>query len=285
MTSNLVMGHCGFWDQAISWTETASNPTKDYANFHALIPSLNRGAYASRSTNSTAFAVYVDMGSVAARTFDYVILINGKYYLNNDIYRWYWAGSTTAPGSTTTICQTGNFSANAVYVGPTLTDVIMSNEHGGIGGGSLPASPSYRYYQFEHYTNSSRIIYQFPFFTGQYFDLGKDPDAVAFKRVPPVESNFIPSAGTVLLNRSRRPLYEFEITWNGITDTNLQSFYSTIAGKRLKYPSMYLITRTDHTVLDGCKAINVQLVDFSSAPLKKSGNYNTLTAFFREIGD
>jgi hypothetical protein len=284
MTSNLVIGHCGFWDQAINWVEY-SYGSKDYASYNSLIPSLNRGAYCARGSAGTAFSVYVDMGSIAARTFDYVILVNGKYYLNNYISSWYWAGSTTAPGATTTICQTGTFSSNAVFVGPTLSDAIMSAEHGGIGGGSLPASPSYRYYQFEHYTSSSVVINQFAFLPGQYFDLGKDPDAVSFKRVPPTDSNFIPAGGTILLNRSRRPLYEFEITWNGITDTNLKSFYSTIAAKRLRYPSMYLITRTDHTVLDGCKAINVELIDFSSEPLRREGNYNTLTASFREIGD
>ena len=290
MTTNLVIGYPAIFTDATDWVGADASNISELAPFDNIIPSFNRFQCVEKSSSATTLTVVADLGASAARTIDFVLFVNGAQYLprtwnngaNSSTLSQFALFGSTDNVSYATICSSSNVTTYGVYTGNGSTDLIVSSAHSGADTNNLSYSTSKRYYKLVMTYPDSHLIRLHPVILGTYFDLGKDPDSVSFSKASYSENNFIATSGASYLARTKKPLYSFEITWNGITDAKIQAFQAVV-DLNLKYKSLFLITRSDHTILDSVKAINCQMVAYSHSPLRKELNYNTLSATFQEL--
>lgn len=114
---------------------------------------------------------------------------------------------------------------------------------------------------------------------GQALDIGHDPTDFSIERLKPGANSFITDGGGEIRARVQHPTYEINLTYDGLTDAQLQSFKDQVVKYRKTTP-VFLYTSSFHEPTDGKQLIFCWLADWETSA--SYTDYNTLTCRFVE---
>lgn len=141
---------------------------------------------------------------------------------------------------------------------------------------------AHRYWQIKFSNAASFALSIGKIYFGTAFDPGVDPDSYTPPRLFDSKSIFNTSGGTLIKGKSDLPRYEFEITWQGLTDAKISSFFDDIYAKRLN-TNFFLYTNTYHDVLNGNRLVHCALTEATATHRHEKSNFNNLTCKFLEV--
>jgi hypothetical protein len=119
-------------------------------------------------------------------------------------------------------------------------------------------------------------------FLGQSIDFGDVVEEIRCVKGSATDDDFISGSGAVDLAKALESGYKIRVTWRGLTDAQVQSFMNSVAKNADTRKGVYLVTTTNHEVLDGHKCIYAKIAQ-CYAPEQLKADYNVLTAEFEEI--
>ena len=146
------------------------------------------------------------------------------------------------------------------------------------------ASSSSRHYWIEMESTASSKFTHSKLFLGMALDLGDTVDDYNCSRDDTQDDDFIADSGAVDVARGKPAPYKVGVTWRGdtITDTMLATFHDNIIAPSQTRFGLFLITTTNHEILDGLKSLYVRLKK-AAFPRKEKTDYNIIDAEFEEL--
>ena len=141
---------------------------------------------------------------------------------------------------------------------------------------------SYRYWRISYTSSSGQKFTHSKVHFGRIFDFGKDPSRIVPKRRPAKQGRFRPGSGSEHLLRLDEEIYVYDMTWTGISDDKVRDFFSKIADYK-EDNSVFLITTSDHTVLDSLRVLHCQVSNVSARPASELIDWNEVRATFTEV--
>jgi hypothetical protein len=273
MTSNLLISHP---DISFNCNKVTCSVTDDSDFPHYNLISGRRDSHFQTAANQTVLTLTYDLGSGYAskqNTLNHIVLARC------DILK--AAGLTkieidrSSDGSAWTNQYVNASMASATLYGP------RSDDYYDIPSGSYTPSSAYRYWRLVYTSSSQKFTHSKAHF-GLAFDMGKDPVDVVPTRNPAKQGRFRGDSGVEHVVRTDEPVYQFEITWDGITDDKVRDFYSKIDAYK-DVNRVFLFTGTDHTILDSQRIIHCEVSKVSSKPSSKIIDWNRISATFTEV--
>lgn len=254
----------------------AASITPEYDNALGWnVRSLFGGKRASEfkfSTDDTSSTIKLDLGSdYASKESQVEFLILGRADRLQDEGQTGIVLASSSDDSTYTDRITDASFASATLYGPRLQDYIST----------VTQTSAYRYWRLT-YSASSAISYRHSAcYFGSWLNLGKDPNfecEIEEGSGKPFET----TSGTKYFQRAYEPTYKFRFTWQHISNDALANFYARVVFYKYKAP-VYLYTSNNHIILDNQRLVHCELTEASWRPMAGKGNYNELTAEFKEV--
>lgn len=268
MATNLLIG---FPQITIDATAVTPSGTED-----STMPAKNliAGARARHyRLNAAATSNYVtfDLGSSQQKTIQFYYVARADLLQRAGSKRVLLQGSTDNVSYSSIAGTTSSFQSKTLY-GPRGEDIIFTSDLGNSDAGTLPATPTYRYWR--HYAAGSGSCpsdkYQHSkAYFGSFFDFGVDPQY-------PGESGQALQVGR---NRREIPL-RFVFTYSGITNTIRQSFENLIHKYRMTNP-VILYTKSFHKPLEDARVVFGMITKAKFTP--SFSKKNNLTLEFEEL--
>lgn len=255
MTSNLLLGTFGIWEQTTAVTASlAMDSTSPAAN----LAGGGRWDMAKVATATTGdLLLTLALSSAASCNFLYLAHANllKKGGVNTITLKGHSANSYAAATTVTTLSSF----TSATLQGPASEDYVTT----------FSASAAYAWWFLNYNSPSNSTQYQHSkAFLGTYVDPGRDP---AFNR--PVRKVYANHA-------QKRPYHVFDFTWDGLTYAKAAELYTTLAATRF-YRPVALFTNGYTGVLGGYQCMLCRVVDFSAPPTATGANQ--VTATFEEL--
>ena len=146
------------------------------------------------------------------------------------------------------------------------------------------ASSSSRHYWIEMESSASSKFTHSKLFLGTALDLGDTVDDYNCSRDDTQDDDFTADSGAVDVARGKPAPYKVSVTWRGdaITDTMLATFHDNVIAPSQTRFGLFLITTTNHEILDGLKSLYVRLKK-AAFPRKEKTDYNIIDAEFEEL--
>lgn len=116
---------------------------------------------------------------------------------------------------------------------------------------------------------------------GTAFNMGVDPIFAPSYNLPD-QAEFATESGARNFYRMADPKWTFSYTWEGVSDTKVGDFFSTIV-KNKDRQRFFLFTDSNHHVLANLRVLHVRLLEAETTNPDQKINQNTVTATFEEI--
>lgn len=178
--------------------------------------------------------------------------------------------SANSVGAATTVYTNGSFDTATLY-GPRSTDFYTT----------FASSSSYRYWWIEYTVTGDSYLEHSKFYTGSYFDFGKDPEDIKISKIEAKQGKEYSSSGALHLAKNEQTKYRIEITYTGITDTTFRSFMTNVVNQTYRKKGVFLFTSTDHTILDNQRILHCELLGVDSEGIQT--NWNNVSCTFEEL--
>lgn len=143
-------------------------------------------------------------------------------------------------------------------------------------------SSAYVYWrvQFEATAGDDFNVRTGKIYFGNAFDLGSEVAPRSVEVLHSGKQSFKSDGGILIPGRVKHPTYDMTLSWGGVTDATIISFYNSIANKR-RDTTFFLYASTDTTVLRGESLIHVKLVEVTHT--RKAVDWNELICRFVEV--
>lgn len=262
----------------IGYPQITTSATVTTSSAFATAKPKERAIYGSRSEGvelaaaATSMWMKFDLGSSQTKTIDFLYVARAKLLKSRLSTRLLLEGSTDDISYSDVCGVDGGFQSLALY-GPRSEDAIFTEALGNSTDGTLPASPSCRYWRFwgagaadpSELYQFSKVIF------GQWFDMGREPRSdmnVSLERSP--------------WNRDGRLV--FNMRWEGISKATKDSFVSTFvkeAGVSKVERGLFLYTDTNHAPLLGYRVLHAVIAAYE-AKYRTEGFFD-LSVTFKEL--
>lgn len=114
---------------------------------------------------------------------------------------------------------------------------------------------------------------------GTAFDIGTDPSDFKIERKKSGQTSFVTDGGVKYQSRVKHPTYEINLEYEGLTDTEMQSFKDEIVKYRYSTP-IFLYTSSFHEPTDGKQLIFCKLAEWKTE--QRKADWHRLTCRFVE---
>lgn len=180
--------------------------------------------------------------------------------------------TTSAFGAPTNHVNDTSFSSKQLY-GPYSEDTFYT----------FSLSSAFQWWRIQFTTSSSQALRVCKVYFGQWFDMGKDPEApIDIEPFHERPTRVVWPSGTQQQDRTTRALYRFRVRWEGITDATVQAFNNKI--NRYKHINqLYLYTDTVHALLGGYRIVHCRISEVEVVGSSRVNDWNTVTAVFEEL--
>lgn len=236
---------------------------------HWNLFSKHRYQHAKLNTAAATYTITFDLGP------DYADLSNGLdflYLARADILKANGVTQVVVQSSPdnsawTTRLTEASFASATLY-GPRSHDYIQV----------IAATSEFRYWRITYTATSCKFKHAAAWF-GRLLDLGVDPE-FEINLETPRDNVFRTDSGAEHAHRSADPRYTFDLTWTGVSDANAALFEEKIEA-RSELQSVALYTAANHTILDGQRLVQCELVRAIVRYVQP--NWNIIEAQFREL--
>jgi hypothetical protein len=224
----------------------------------------------SFSSNTEVNAVY-DLGVVSGvdntASSNFIVLSRLDYMANlapTTIID--FALQSSSDDSTYTDRYTITDLTNADLVGP------WTNDHVSL----FSATSAFRYWRthWDESTSGGFTVKIGKVYFGTAFDIGTDPSDFSVERLKEGSATFVSDSGVEYQSRVKHPTYEIKLTYEGLTDAEVQSFKDEIVKYRSTTP-VFLYTSSFHEPTDGKQLIFCKLAEWNTTQRKR--DWNNLT--------
>ena len=257
MATNLLIGYPDIPLAATSITVSESTDSDTYPPEH-LFGGNKTDVFRLPSAGTSPIVIRLDLPSGQTSTCNFAYIGSANLLKNAGVTAVrLLGGSTTNIASGTTVLNITSFSSQTLY-GPNSDDIIQK----------FTTSGSFRYWFIEYTTSASSKIPHSKFFFGNFFDIGIDPNN-------PATITRIKMGGV-----QRRPVYSFEITWNGVLYTKAIEMYLKFY-KTKRYIPIIIFTDTWHDILMGNRVVFCRITDMSIPP--RIADYCDVSVTFEEM--
>ena len=149
---------------------------------------------------------------------------------------------------------------------------------------TFTATSAFRYWRtnWQKTSGSDNTLRVGKVYFGTAFDIGTDPSDFSIERLKDGETMFVADGGARYPSRVKHPTYEINLTYEGLTDTELQSFKEEVARHRYTTP-VFLYSTSFHEVTDGKQLIFCKLSEWRTEQAKRDWN-NLACRFTESIG-
>lgn len=279
--TNLVIARPQIWTEAVA-ADGQDLENIDERNSYESVVSGPRHTFAQRNGTSTNVVFQWNMASSASREIEFCIVAHARTLLYQTMGAFYLQGSTNNSTWTTIIGQTDTQN-NWTLMGPRGNDVVMCSELGNYNQGSLPDTTSYRYYRVLMYSSAASYFKTHKLYFGSWFDMGRDPASIEMSRTAATPAEHPYDSGGVDLYEPRLGLYEYSLSWEGVSDAKAEEFMQDVVGNHHRHKGLFLVTLSNRDVLDRKDVVHVELLEASSERPYDRPDTNTITATFREM--
>lgn len=269
MSTNVLLGYPQI---TVDATAIAASST-----FNTLRPKENaiygsRAELAQLNAADTTINIRFDLGSSQTKTIDFLYVARANLLKARGATRLLLEGSTNGVAYTDICGVDGGFQSLTLY-GPRSEDAIFTGALGNSTDGTLPASPTYRYWKFwgaAAADPSEKYLFSKVMF-GSFFDFGRDP--LFDRQIDPIIKPW-----------ARRTPLKFTLRWKGITAAKKDSFVDTfIADSQLSKVErgVFLYTDTSHELLLNYRVVHCIITGYDPTPAAEG--YFDLTVNFEEM--
>lgn len=251
MTTNLLFGtNRYFRDATITASDTATGYDLD------SIATGGRGEHWKSDSETTSHFLKYYVSTAAQANYNYFAMARADLIINGGTTPTFTIARSTDDSSYTTI----ETDSTPELAGPNGEDfcIISSATH-------EPVAATYYRLTIGFATNAYAECSKL--YMGEALDLGRDPIGVKMVR-------------TRRGHCQRKARYEIDLKYSGITYANAETLLETVA-ESMEWHPVFLMTRTYHSVLQGCKVIHADLIDIET-PQELTG-YNNIRMVFREL--
>lgn len=244
--TSLMISYADIGASSISVTATPAADL-DYPEYNLVLgPRYWRFRLAS---NASSVAVVYDLGT-RTRAVDHIVIARADVLQAAGCTQIVLASSPD--GSSWTTRYTDGSFASATLLGPGPYDYYAA----------ISATPAARYWRLTYTAPGATEFAHAKVYFGTLFDFGQEPDTYTPDRRPLTEDEYVSASDAVSLLRTDESVYRFDFTWLNITDATAESFMSLIVRQAQRAP-VFLITRSQHEVLDQRRVLHCQLLQDS----------------------
>lgn len=253
MATNLVLCYPHIPKDASVTTPLVAGATGFSAN--NLVTGARERRFRSTSTTAAEWYVTYDLGSGNTLDPDYYLCARADINYGRNPVNMFGRGSNDSGFSS----QDETQSALSSLQGPNSEDKLQQ----------LSWGTAYRYFRFGFLVPSAAYTVEFSkVYFGSFFDFGRDP--VHPRRLD----------RKILRRTGRDPVYGFQFTWEGISDSTLNSFFDLIVKDKDVSP-IFLYTKTAHDILNDHRLIHAWVKDVRIK--NRISDNNEVSVTFEEI--
>lgn len=213
------------------------------------------------ASNNTAQTLTFDLGATTTLTADHLIIARADL-LKSGGCTGITVDRSTDGSSWTTQHTVSSFSSYTLK--GTQSDDLFD---------TFTESSAYRYWRVSLSGSSNKFTCS-KISIGKLFDLGVDPDDFSIELEHKIaEANFmLGNSSKFRVDEARRKI---KLNFNGVADSVVDSFFSLFEFSVVNYFPCFLVTTTNHEILENKYLIHCNIIDFNHR--KVASNYNQVT--------
>lgn len=219
----------------------------------------------SSATGSDRYLTYT-LPTGASQSVNYFVIARADLLIDTGLTTFLLQSSPD--GTTWTTRQNYTLSANNL-VGPRSEDLIYT----------FTETSAFQYWRTLFSGDISNLRYSKLYF-GKLFDINTYPDDFKFELVKPRNQEFIADSGAVHKIQTGLSKYNFEITWDGVSDAKCQEFINLL---RPNYQGFFLYAPEQIQILDNNYLMHVKAVSFRKDDQEGFPDWNRITVEFQEL--
>jgi len=262
MATNLLIGTAQYTVDATSIT---SSSTVDTSYPIENIITGPRGTYSQLAAANTVWTIDFNLSGSTSIVIDYLFVARANLLKAAGATRLKLQGYN---GAYVNLAGTDAGLASKTLYGPRSEDAIFTSDLAN-SDYTIPSTANYTALRFHPCgaADPSKKYKHSKMYCGTWFDPGHDPVA------PHKITKITRQPG------DRESVYQFTFTWQGITDTKRNEFFTNLFNERQK--PVFLYTRTYHDVLLEHRVVHCFVADYSTSYI--STNSHEITIIFEEM--